>query len=196
MLLKSLEVVKFFRGFLTNKLNSFFMKWRWKITRDLRNDYITRQLWVQILFANFPGFKNNVLFIMTDFRHENNFRTNLSFLTDSKSFGWQRELKVKAWKSLFLSLLQRVSMSEVHFLCLHGMDTWNLKGTTKVQKCICDEIRLNNIDIDILLLVFVAIVTFRVCEWKREKRKKVEKVFADILLPRDLAGGRFATIVI
>jgi hypothetical protein len=103
------------------------MKWRWKITRDLRNDYITRQLWVQILFANFPGFKNNVLFIMTDFRHENNFRTNLSFLTDSKSFGWQRELKVKAWKSLFLSLLQRVSMSEVRFLCSHGMDTWNLK---------------------------------------------------------------------
>jgi hypothetical protein len=29
-----------------------------------------------------------------------------------------------------------------------------------------------------------------------EKGKKVEKVFADILLPRDLAGGRFATIVI
>ena len=196
MLLKSLEVVKFFRGFLTNKLNSFFMKWRWKITRDLRNDYITRQLWVQILFANFPDFKNNVLFIMTDFvmriifGHIWVFWQIRKVLADKENWRWRPE-------SPFFSLCCNVFQWVKSASCVRMEwipETWKLKGTTKVQKCICDEIRLNNIDI--LLLVFVVIVTFRVCEWKREKRKKVEKFFADILLPRDLAGGRFATIVI
>ena len=87
-------------------------------------------------------------------------------LADKENWRWRPE-------SPFFSLCCNVFQWVKSASCVRMEwipETWKLKGTTKVQKCICDEIRLNNIDI--LLLVFVVIVTFRVCEWKREKSRK------------------------